>query len=148
MATRADAAEVGALLDRFNTEFGEPSPGAIVLAQRVAEHIEHDWSVFCLAAPKDAGIAQLRFRAALFGDGPTCYLEELYIAPERRGQGHGRTLMDTAIGLARGRGASWIEVGTAVSDSAARGLYESLGFSNFEREHDPESQMLFYEREL
>ena len=34
------------------------------------------------------------------------------------------------------------------SDSAARSLYESLGFTNLEKEGKPETQMLYYEREL
>lgn len=148
MATSADSAEVGALLDRFNTEFGEFSPGAQVIERRVAKHIERDSSVFLLAGPRAVGVAQLRFREALFTEGVTCYLEELYVVPERRGDGHGRTLLETAIGLARERSATTMELGTAVDDTAARGLYESLGFSNLEREGDPRSQMLFYEREL
>ena len=41
-----------------------------------------------------------------------------------------------------------MELGTAVGDTAARGLYESLGFSNLEKAGDPGTQMLFYEREL
>jgi ribosomal protein S18 acetylase RimI-like enzyme len=93
-------------------------------------------------------VAQLRFRAALFHEGLTCYLEELYVAPEQRGEGHGRMLMETAMRLARERGATTMEVGTALGDAAARALYESLGFSNLEKEDDPETRMLFYERPL
>jgi ribosomal protein S18 acetylase RimI-like enzyme len=40
-----------------------------------------------------------------------------------------------------------IELGTAETDTAARGLYESAGFTNREREPDG-PVMLFYEREL
>jgi len=148
IAEAADAEEVGALLHRFNTEFDEPSPGTDVLVPRVREHIERDLSVFLMAGPRDVGVAQLRFRDSLFSEGQTCYLEELYVVPDRRGQGHGRRLMETAIGLARERGATTMELGTALDDTAARGLYESLGFSNLEKEGRPETQMLFYEREL
>ena len=148
VATAADAREVAALLHRFNTEYHEPSPGADVLEPRVREHIERDLSAFLLAGPADVGVAQLRFRDYLFTGAPTCYLEELFVVPDRRGEGHGRTLMETAIELARERGATTMELGTALDDAAARGLYESLGFSNFEREGDPGSQMLYYEREL
>ena len=77
-----------------------------------------------------------------------CYLEELYVVPDRRGEGHGRGLMETAFEIARERGATTMELGTAVDDTAARGLYESLGFSNLEKEGDPGTQMLYYEREL
>ena len=148
MASAADAAEVAALLDRFNAEFGDPSPGAGALEPRVAEHIERDLSLFLLAGPADVGVAQLRFREALFEEGSICYLEELYVVPDRRGEGHGRTLLETAIDLARAHGAKGIEVVTSRTDAAARELYGRLGFSNLERANDPGSEMLLYERAL
>ena len=70
------------------------------------------------------------------------------MVPDRRGEGHGRALMETAIRVARERGATTMELGTATSDRAARGLYESLGFTNLEKPGDPETAMLYYEREL
>lgn len=148
IARVGDAAEVARLLHRFNTEFEEPSPGADVLEPRVREHIERDLSVFLLAGPPEVGVAQLRFRDYLFTGAPMCYLEELYVVPASRGEGHGRRLMETALDVARRRGATTMELGTAATDTAARGLYESLGFTNLERPGDPSSQMLYYEREL
>jgi ribosomal protein S18 acetylase RimI-like enzyme len=148
VATAADAAEVAGLLHRFNTEFDEPSPGAVVLEPRVRHHVERDLSVFLLGGPPEVGVAQLRFRDYLFSGAPMCYLEELYVVPDRRGEGHGRALMEAAIGIARERGATTIELGTASNDHAARGLYESLGFSNLERPGDPATAMLYYELEL
>ena len=143
-----DAAETARLLDRFQVEFDEYTPGADVLEPRVSEHIERDLSVFLLAGPPDVGVAQLRFREYLLTGEPACYLEELYVVPDRRGEGHGRALMEAAMASARERGATWMELGTAVSDRAARGLYESLGFTNLEKPGDPETSMLYYEREL
>lgn len=148
LARTADAAEVARLLHRFQREFDEPSPGAKVLEPRVRDHLERDLSVFLLAGPADVGVAQLRFRDYLITGEPMCYLEELYVVPDRRGEGHGRMLMETAFELARERGATTMELGTATNDHAARGLYESLGFSNLEKEGDPETAMLYYEREL
>lgn len=148
VAALADAEEVAELLDRFQVEFGEYTPGADVLAPRVREHIAHGESVFALAAPPHVGVAQLRFREYLLTGTPTCYVEELYVVPDRRGQGHGRMLMQSALSLARKYGATTIELGTAASDTAARELYESLGFTNLEKQGRPETQMLYYEREL
>ena len=148
IATSANAEEVARLLDRFQVEFEEYTPGAKVLVPRVRDHIEHDLSVFLLAGPSDAGVAQLRFREYLLTGAPIGYLEELYVVPERRGEGHGRRLMDAVLDLARGRGATTLELGTALSDTAARGLYESLGFTNLEKPGRPETRMLYYERAL
>lgn len=148
IAGSADSEEVAGLLDRFQAEFDEYTPGAKVLAPRVRAHIASELSVFLLAGPPHAGVAQLRFREYLLTGAPTCYLEELYIVPNRRGEGHGRMLMQTALGLARERGATTMELGTTVDDTAARGLYESLGFTNLEKAGRPETQMLYYECEL
>lgn len=148
IAQSVDSEEVAELLDRFQAEFDEYTPGAKVLAPRVRKHIAGDLSVFLLAEPPHVGVAQLRFREYLLTGAPTCYLEELYVVPERRGEGHGRMLMQTALRVARERGATTMELGTALDDTAARGLYESLGFTNFEKDGRPETQMLYYEREL
>jgi ribosomal protein S18 acetylase RimI-like enzyme len=74
-------------------------------------------------------------------------LAELYVAPERRGQGLGRALMEAAIKLARREGATYMDLGTGEDDVAARALYKSLGFSN--RGGRPNGPVnYFYEREL
>lgn len=148
VAASADCEEVAELLHRFQTEFDEYTPGVEVLAPRVREHIAGDLSVFLLAAPPGVGVAQLRFREYLLTGAPMCYLEELYVVRERRGEGHGRMLVLTAMDLARKRRATTMELGTAVTDTAARCLYESLGFTNLEKKGRPETQMLYYEREL
>ncbi len=148
IAAAGDAAEVAGLLARFNEEFDEFTPGADVLAPRVVDHIERGLSVFLLAGPTDVGVAQLRFREYLHTGTPVCYLEELYVVSEQRREGHGRQMMETAFEVARERRATSMELGTAVSDRAARALYERLGFANLEQAGDPETSMLFYEREL
>jgi ribosomal protein S18 acetylase RimI-like enzyme len=148
VATAADAAEVAALLDAFQAEFDEYTPGAEALEPRVTRHLEQDLSVFLLAGPRDVGVAQLRFREYLLTGEPMAYLEELYVVPGRRGEGHGRALLERALEESRVRGATFIELGTSCTDTAARGLYESLGFTNLEKPGDPASSMLVYEREL
>ncbi len=148
VAETGDAEEVADLLDRFQVEFDEYTPGATILVARVREHIARDLSVFLLAGPPQVGVAQLRFREYLLTGTPMCYLEELYVVPDRRGEGHGRILMQSAMSLARERGATTMELGTAANDTAARGLYESLGFTNLEKMGRPETQMLYYERDL
>ena len=75
------------------------------------------------------------------------YLEELYVAPAKRGQGLGRALLEAAMETARERGSTRMELGTSEDDVAARALYESAGFSD--REGKPDGPvMFFYERDL
>jgi len=142
----ADAGAIGRLLHDFNTEFDDPTPGADALAERVRQLLDGDTKIL-LGGPGPDGIAVLRFRPAIWTDALECYLAELYVAPERRGQGLGRALMEAAIELARDEGATYMDLGTSEDDVAARNLYESLGFSN--REGKPDGPInYFYEREL
>jgi ribosomal protein S18 acetylase RimI-like enzyme len=146
-AQTSDAAEVARLLFDFNTEFGDPVPEVGLLAERVAEFIERDEAVFVLAGTGPDGVAELRFRPSIMTGALDAYLEELYVAPAQRGEGLGRALLEAAIEAARERGATRMDIATSVDDVAARGLYESAGFTN--REGVPDGPvMLFYEREL
>jgi GNAT superfamily N-acetyltransferase len=143
-ATAADAEDVGRLLDAFNREYDEPTPGPEALAERCRELLAGDDMDVLLIGDRPDGIAVLRFRRSLWTPGLECYLAELYVTPPRRGHGLGRALMERAIAVAKEKGADGMELGTSVDDVAARRLYESLGFTNLEREPDGPS-MLFYE---
>jgi ribosomal protein S18 acetylase RimI-like enzyme len=142
-----DARSIGRLLHEFNSEFDEPSPGPLALAERMRELMADGDTKVLLAGADPQGIAVLRLRKAIWTAGLECYLAELYVIPARRGQGLGRELMDAAIALARREGATHMDLGSGEDDIAARALYESLGFSNRERGSDGPFNY-FYEREL
>jgi ribosomal protein S18 acetylase RimI-like enzyme len=146
-AEAADAETIGRLLHDFNGEFGDPTPGPRAVAERVRKLLSEGEITVLLGGDGPYGLALLRFRPALWKEALDCYLEELYVVPDRRGQGLGRALMEAAIELARQRGARDMHLGTSEDDVAARALYESLGFSN--REGKPDGPVnYFYEREL
>ena len=90
---------------------------------------EDEITVLVAGAGPD-GLAVMRFRPAIWSQALEAYLAELYVVPDRRGQGLGRALMEAAIELARERGADYMDLGTGEDDVAARALYESLGFDN------------------
>lgn len=147
VASPSDAPQIGRLLDDFNREFGEPTPGVAQLAGRLAELIDSGETSVLLAGVQPVGVAVLRFRAAIWSQGLECYLAELYVVAQMRGRGLGRALMQRAIDVARERGADHMELGTGEQDVAARTLYESLGFSN--REGKPDGPLnYYYERAL
>jgi ribosomal protein S18 acetylase RimI-like enzyme len=138
---------VARLLHDFNTEFSEPVPEVDVLAERVAQFIEREEATFLLAGDGPDGVAEIRFRPSIMTGALDAYLEELYVAPAKRGQGLGRALLEAAMDTARQRGAAHMDVGTSADDTAARALYESAGFTN--REGRPDGPvMLFYECDL
>ncbi len=142
-----DAPEIARLLDDFNREFGEPTPGVEVLAATVRRLLAEGEITVLLAGGEADGVAVLRFRPALWSEGLEAHLQELYVAPPLRGRGIGRALLERSIQLALEAGADGIDLNTGETDTAARALYESIGFTN--REGGPDGpEMLFYEREI
>ncbi len=142
-----DAPAIARLLHDFNREFDEPTPPVEELAERCRRLLEEGEITALLAGEGPDGLALLRFRPALWSGGLEAYLQELYVAPPLRGRGIGRALLETAIELSRERGADGIDLNTGETDTAARALYESMGFTN--REGGPDGpSMLFYEREF
>jgi len=146
LAGHDDAGAIGQLLYAFNQEFGEPAPPPAALAERMRHLLDGGDTLVLLAGDGPDGLAVLRFRPAIWSTGLECYLAELYVTPARRGQGLGRALMEAALREARSRGADTMDIGVDEPDLAARGLYESLGFSN---KSGTGGQVMFvYERDL
>lgn len=143
-ATSQDAPSIACMLHDFNTEFSEPTPGPDVLSRRVLAFIESGAMTYLLGGDGPDGFAQLSFRPSVWAEEHVGYIEELYVVPDRRGQGVGRDIMNAVLELARKRGAAGIEVVTGEDDTAARRLYESVGFAN-EIEGEENARALFYE---
>lgn len=127
-----DAEAIGRLLDAFNREYEDFTPGPERLAARIRDLLAGGDTAVLLAGAGPDGVAVLRFRPALWTEALECYLAELYVVPPLRGRGLGRALLEAAIDLARERGADHMDLGTSEDDVAARGLYERLGFTNRE----------------
>jgi ribosomal protein S18 acetylase RimI-like enzyme len=146
-AKLADAEDIGRLLHDFNTEYEEITPGPQALAERMRQLIGGGETVVLLVGEGPDGLAVMRFRPSIWTEGLECYLAELYVVPELRGQGRGRALMEAAIEAARAKGADYMELNTSEDDVAARALYESVGFNNREgKANGPVAY--YYEREL
>jgi len=142
-----DAPEIAQLLHDFNVEYSEPTPGVEELTETIARLLDEDEITALLAGDGPDGLSLFRFRPGIWSAGDETYLQELYVVPTLRGQGIGRALLEKTIEVARERGSDGIDLNTGESDTAARSLYESMGFTN--REGSPNGPaMLFYEREI
>ncbi len=138
---------VGQLLHDFNTEYDDVTPGPAALGVRVGELLVDGRTVILLGGAGPDGVAVLRLRPSIWTAGLECYVAELYVAPARRRRGLGRALMEAAIDVARREGADYMDLGTGEDDTAARALYEGLGFSNSGGQPDGPVNF-YYEREL
>ena len=143
----ADAPEVARLLHDFNTEFSDPTPGVEALSERARRLLATGEITVLLGGERPDGLAVIRFRPSIWTAALDAYLEELYVAPERRRHGIGRALLEAAMEVARAAGATRMDLATSETDTAARALYDSCGFSNREGRRDGPT-MLFYERDL
>jgi GNAT superfamily N-acetyltransferase len=129
LATTADAGEVARLLDAFNREFGDPTPGPDVLEERLTRLLAGDDVVALVVGGPPMGLALLTLRTNVWYDGPVALLDELYVAPGMRGQGYGTALLMAAEDVARQRGAELMEINVDGEDVDARRFYERHGYA-------------------
>jgi GNAT superfamily N-acetyltransferase len=73
-----------------------------------------------------AGFAIYILHEATWTLGPACYLEDLFVAPETRGQGIGRALIDDLMQLGHQRGWSKLYWHTRNGNVTARRLYDTF----------------------
>ena len=78
----------------------------------------------CLDGPP-AGFAMHLHHPSSWVIGEDCYLEDLFVAPEARGQGIARALIDDLVALARAKGWHRLYWHTREDNARARKLYDS-----------------------
>jgi GNAT superfamily N-acetyltransferase len=83
---------------------------------------------FCAAQPDGAllGIVHYLFHPVTWSAGPRCYLEDLFTAPQARGRGVGRALIEAVYAAADRRGAYQVYWLTQDFNVSARRLYDQI----------------------
>jgi GNAT superfamily N-acetyltransferase len=145
-AASADASVVAELLHDFNTEFDTASPGVDVLTRRLRSLLAGPDTIAYLVGAPAAGVALLTLRTNVWYDGPVALLDELYVAPDRRGEGLGSRMMERILADAAATGVSAIEINVDEADVDAQRFYERHGFSG--TEPDTGDRAFYYSREL
>jgi GNAT superfamily N-acetyltransferase len=146
VATPAEAAVVGALLDGFNREFDTPTPGPAVLAARLRGLLAGGRVVALLTGDPAVAVALVTLRPSVWYDGPVAVLDELYVVPGQRGRGLGSALLAATEAVVRQRGGELLEINVDAVDTDARRFYERHGYADTEPGQD--QPMLYYYREL
>jgi ribosomal protein S18 acetylase RimI-like enzyme len=127
-AGQEDAAVVASLLMAFRDHMGYAPPEVETVPATVATLMDDAGTVYLLAGSD--GFAQLRFRLSAWTGVEDCWLEDVFVRDTARGRGLGRALVQKALEVARARGCKRIELDVQSDNTAARGLYSSLGFSD------------------
>jgi GNAT superfamily N-acetyltransferase len=122
---------VAPLFDAYRQFYQQPSDPALARAF-LAERLARGESVVFLAERdgRAVGFVQLYPLFSSTAERPRrlWLLNDLFVAPEARGGGVGRALMDRARRLAEETGAVGLELATARTNTGAQRLYESLGY--------------------
>lgn len=129
MAETSDAVDVARLLDAFNREYGEPTPGPDVLERRIVRLLAGDDVVAVLVGDPPAGVAVVTSRPNVWYEGLVGLLDELYVVPDARRRGYGSALLEAAEAVARDRGVELMEINVDGEDTDARRFYERHGYA-------------------
>lgn len=108
--------------------YGTTIPGAVteLTWQRLLDP-EAPIQGFCAEEDgKLLGIVHYLFHPVTWAAGPRCYLEDLFTAPEARGKGVGRALIEAVYAAADARGADQVYWLTQDSNATARRLYDQV----------------------
>lgn len=135
-AVAADGAAVTDLLTRQLDEHGLPAERERI-ASAVAMLLGAPRHGFLVVAKDEAtviGVAFVAMHWSLEHGGQACWLEELYVTPDRRSQGVGRDLLRAAIVRARERGCLMMDLEVLANHARAAHLYAREGFRALPRE--------------
>jgi len=83
--------------------------------------------LFCRVAETSGevcGFSLSVLHAGTWTTDPVCYLEDLFVAPERRGRGIGEALIRDLVTTAKAKGWSRLYWHTRTSNTAARSVYD------------------------
>ena len=130
-ATIADLDAVAPLFDAYR-QFYKQAPDLPRARQFIGARIERNESVVFVAetdARKMVGFCQLYPTFCSVRAAHTYVLYDLFVSPEARGTGAGRSLMLAAQIHAEKSGAAKMELATARDNKVAQSLYESLGWA-------------------
>ncbi len=146
MAGAGEAVVLAALITAFEAEFGGlVEPG---LEERLGALLADPRATYLLAGEPAVGFLALRVRDVHRSVRPEALVDDLYVAPEHRGRGHGRALLRAAIAAARAEGAGHLELTTSEGDHAALGLYRAEGLRETEESTPGSDRVVWFGLDL
>lgn len=129
-ASLDDVAVVAELFEKYR-EFYRCEPAKEDSSVFIRERIQNNESVIYMAFDEGGmavGFAQLYPLFSSTAMKKLWLLNDLYVNPDLRGQGFGKSLIEQAKQLAKETGARGLFLETEASNKSAQGLYEKMGF--------------------
>lgn len=128
----ADFPEWEQLWKGYNSFYGRT--GSTALSDKITKttwsrFFDHDEPVFAAVAEKDGrlvGLVHYLFHRSTIMVEPICYLHDLFTSESARGQGVGRTLIESVYERAKAAGSTRVYWQTHESNAAAKKLYDKI----------------------
>lgn len=129
-AALEDAEALAPLFDAYRRFYGQPS-NLQAAREFLSDRLRHGESTVLMAdrSGGPAGFVQLFPMFSSVSLARTFILNDLFVAPEQRRSGVARALIAAAVAFSREAGAVRVSLSTAVTNDAARKLYEAAGWS-------------------
>ena len=127
-----DRAAWAPLWDGYNAFYGREGATALapeitqLLWERLFDASEPVHALVAEDAGRLLGIVHFLFHRSTTRIEPVCYLQDLFTAPEARGRGVGRALIEAVYARAAEAGAKRVYWQTRENNAAARRLYEQV----------------------
>ena len=141
----AEAGLVTGLFDKYRQFYRQPSN--LSLAESfIKERLGKNESVIFIAIEDGnghhipAGFTQLYPKYSSMRASKNWILNDLYVDSNYRKRGIGEALIKAAMHFAKGEGATFVQLETAVDNHTAQSLYEAIGFEK----QEPEIGFLVY----
>ena len=128
LAAVRDVGNIAQLLDTFNREYDEPSPGVEFLTRRLHELLSSDLAYVVVAGDPIIAFGLVTLRPDVWANSLIATLDELYTVPEWRDNGHGSHILGHVISEAKARGAGELTIGIDAPDIDAQRFYARHGF--------------------
>ena len=129
------------LFDKYRVFYKKDSD--INLAERfIKTRLANNESVIFVALDGEAsiGFTQLYPKYSSVSAVKNWILNDLYVELNYRKQGIGEALIKTAMDFAKGDGATYVQLETAIDNYTAQSLYKAMGF----QKQEPETEYLLY----
>jgi len=129
------------LFDKYRQFYKQPSD-RILAETFINQRLSNNESVIFVAIDDNVpvGFTQLYPKYSSVSAAKNWILNDLYVESNQRKTGVGRALIAKAMEFAKGQGATYVQLETAVDNYAAQHLYETIGFAK----QEPESGYLLY----
>ncbi|MGN6638608.1 MAG: GNAT family N-acetyltransferase [Mucilaginibacter sp.] len=137
----ADAALVIGLFD-FYRQFYKQASDTAAAEKFIKERLQNNESVIFVAVEDNVplGFTQLYPKYSSMRVSKNWILNDLYVENTHRKKGIGEALIKTAMNFAKGTGATFVQLETAIDNYTAQRLYEAIGFEK----QPPETEFLLY----